>query len=103
MTWHQNSELPKEDAVVASFVQLRRMSAEVTDVFFMQKRGRKSYDIDFRVLLGGANRRLNEWEDYWEPQMRQAGGTEFHVNFLRLFKLHVRLFLNSLGLDNVSY
>ncbi|KAG8997533.1 hypothetical protein FRB94_007626 [Tulasnella sp. JGI-2019a] len=100
VTWHHNSELSCEDAVVASFVQLRRMSAEVTDVFFMQKRGNKSYDIDFRILLGGANRRLNEWEDYWEPQMAKVGGTEFHVNFLRLFKLHVRLFLNSLGLDN---
>lgn len=50
----------------------------------------------------GCNRKLTDWIEFWELEMQNAGGTEFHDFLLRFFRLHVRLFLNSLGLTAVS-
>ncbi|KAG8960054.1 hypothetical protein FRC05_007128 [Tulasnella sp. 425] len=77
--WHQQArgERRPEDVIVGAFVQLRRLSAETSDVFYLRK---------------------NSSRDNSDNEMSYADGSEFHFCMLRFFRLHVRLFLNSLGL-----
>ncbi|KAG9018912.1 hypothetical protein FRB90_008303 [Tulasnella sp. 427] len=100
--WHREGppgELRPEDVIVAAFVALRRLSAETSDVFHLRKNSsRNNSDVNFEVLLTGANSKLSEWTSYWQSEMTAAGGTEFHCLMLHFFRMHVRLFLNSLGL-----
>jgi hypothetical protein len=37
--------------------------------------------------------------DTWHHEMRRANGESFHMSFLSFFRLHVRLFLNSFGIQ----
>jgi hypothetical protein len=37
--------------------------------------------------------------DTWHHEMRRANGETFHMSFLSFFRLHVRLFLNSFGIQ----
>jgi hypothetical protein len=37
--------------------------------------------------------------DTWHHEMRRANGENFHMSFLSFFRLHVRLFLNSFGIQ----
>ncbi|KAG9046741.1 hypothetical protein FS837_003762 [Tulasnella sp. UAMH 9824] len=99
--WHRQArgEQRPEDVIVGAFVQLRRLSAETSDVFYLRKNSsRDNSDVNFEVLLNGCNTKLTAWMEYWENEMAYAEGNEFHFCMLRFFRLHVRLFLNSLGL-----
>ncbi|KIO27506.1 hypothetical protein M407DRAFT_42295, partial [Tulasnella calospora MUT 4182] len=102
--WHRQArgERRPEDVIVAAFVQLRRLSAETSDVFYLRKNSsRDNSDVNFEVLLNGCNTKLTGWMEFWENEMGYAEGNEFHFCMLRFFRLHVRLFLNSLGLTQV--
>ncbi|KAJ7632335.1 hypothetical protein FB45DRAFT_912180 [Roridomyces roridus] len=60
-------------------VILRRITSETTDI--------------------NCNGKLTQWMDTWQTEMQRAGGESFHFSFLSLFRLHVRLFLNSFGIQ----
>jgi hypothetical protein len=51
------------------------------------------------VLLRNCNGKLTQWMDTWHHEMRRANGESFHMSFLSFFRLHVRLFLNSFGIQ----
>lgn len=103
LTWHEEGGEPirPEDVIVAAFVQLRRIAAETTDVFYLHKgvSGAQHTDVNYEVLLRNCNTKLTKWMDNWEHEMRRAGGEKFHFSFLSFFRLHVRLFLNSFGIQ----
>ncbi|KAI0259973.1 fungal-specific transcription factor domain-containing protein [Gloeopeniophorella convolvens] len=102
-TWHEEggSPLRPEDVIVAAFVQLRRIAAETTDVFYLHKGipGAAHMDVNKEVLLRNCNGKLTQWMDTWHHEMRRANGETFHMSFLSFFRLHVRLFLNSFGIQ----
>ncbi|KAG9018913.1 hypothetical protein FRB90_008304 [Tulasnella sp. 427] len=80
-----------------------RCKAETSDVFYLRRNAfRDNSDVNYEVLLMGCNRKLTDWIEHWESEMKEAGGGEFHEYLLRFFRLHVRLFLNSLGLTASS-
>jgi hypothetical protein len=108
--------------IVAAFVQLRRIAvrnngchlapldsdfscflrqAETTDVFYLHKGipGAAHTDVNKEVLLRNCNGKLTQWMDTWHHEMRRANGESFHMSFLSFFRLHVRLFLNSFGIQ----
>ncbi|KAG8927679.1 hypothetical protein FRC02_007932 [Tulasnella sp. 418] len=105
-TWHISKFPRPEDVIVAAFVQLRRLSAETSDVFYLQKDpnlgGGKTPagGVDYEVLLRGCNARLDHWISSWTVEMERAGGNDFHHSLLAFFRLHVRLFLNNMGLES---
>jgi hypothetical protein len=43
--------------------------------------------------------KLTQWQEFWHQQMQRASGQSFHHAFLNFFRLYVRLFLNSLGVQ----
>ncbi|KAH9967928.1 fungal-specific transcription factor domain-containing protein [Russula dissimulans] len=101
--WHEEGGTPlrPEDVIVAAFVQLRRIAAETTDVFYLHKGipGAAHTDVNKEVLLRNCNGKLTQWMDQWQHEMRRANGESFHMSFLSFFRLHVRLFLNSFGIQ----
>ncbi|KAK7023786.1 Zn(2)-C6 fungal-type domain-containing protein [Favolaschia claudopus] len=102
-TWHEHAGNPPrpEDVIVAAQVQLRRISSETTDMFYT-KGGSSSNghnDVNYEVVLRNCNGKLTQWMDTWQAEMQRAGGESFHFSFLSLFRLHVRLFLNSFGIQ----
>ncbi|CAK5279529.1 unnamed protein product [Mycena citricolor] len=109
ITWHEQGTAPPrpEDVIVAAFVQLRRLSSETTDMFYSSKGPGLSngphHDVNYDVVLRNCNGKLTQWSDAWSNEMKRAGGETFHFSFLNLFRLHVRLFLNSFGIqDSIS-
>jgi hypothetical protein len=102
-TWHEEggNSIHPEDVIVAAFVQLRRIAGETTDVFYLHKGvpGAAHSDVNYEVLLRNCNGKLTQWMDTWQQEMRRAGGESFHFSFLSFFRLHVRLFLNSFGIQ----
>ncbi|PFH47676.1 hypothetical protein AMATHDRAFT_197707 [Amanita thiersii Skay4041] len=102
-TWHKMGGGPTrpEDVIVAAFVALRLIPAEITDVFNSSKSsGAGSHtDVNYEVVLRNCNTKLTQWADTWQPEMEAAGGEKFHSSFLSFFRLHVRLFLNSFGIQ----
>ncbi|EIN07589.1 hypothetical protein PUNSTDRAFT_126610 [Punctularia strigosozonata HHB-11173 SS5] len=103
-TWHEEGGSPirPEDVIVAAFVQLRRIAGETTDVFYLHKGGSGNTshsDVNYEVLLRNCNGKLTQWMDTWQHEMRRAGGESFHFSILSFFRLHVRLFLNSFGIQ----
>ncbi|TFY65849.1 hypothetical protein EVG20_g5247 [Dentipellis fragilis] len=102
-TWHEEGSSPirPEDVIVAAFVQLRRLAAEPTDVFYLHKgvAGAAHNDVNQEVLLRNCNGKLTQWMETWQHEMRRANGELFHFAFLSFFRLHVRLFLNSFGIQ----
>ncbi|KAJ7489970.1 fungal-specific transcription factor domain-containing protein [Mycena galericulata] len=103
MTWHEGGGNPPrpEDVIVAAFVQLRRITSETTDMFYTKggaPNGNHN-DINYDVVLRNCNGKLTQWMDNWQTEMQRAGGESFHFSFLSLFRLHVRLFLNSFGIQ----
>ncbi|KAG8801147.1 hypothetical protein FRC16_001206, partial [Serendipita sp. 398] len=103
-TWHEGSMMP-EDVIVAAMVNLRQIAAETTDVYRMQRGGNVDghySDVNHEILLRGCNSKLTQWMDYWDAELKRASGLPFHYSFLGFFRLHVRLFLNSLGLQSTS-
>jgi hypothetical protein len=101
--WHEeggNSMRP-EDVIIAAFVHLRRIAAETTDMFFTTKGvpGIAHNDVNYDVVLKNCNGKLTQWMETWQREMQRAGGESFHFSFLSFFRLHVRLFLNSFGIQ----
>ncbi|KAG8692077.1 hypothetical protein FRC08_010027, partial [Ceratobasidium sp. 394] len=86
----------------ASRMALRRIAAETTDVFYLHKGapGLLHADVNYEILLRGCNSKLTQWMDLWHGEMKKAGGQMFHFSMLAFFRLHVRLFLNSFGLQS---
>ncbi|TEB36075.1 hypothetical protein FA13DRAFT_1683361 [Coprinellus micaceus] len=85
-----------EDVIIAAFVQLRLIAAETTDIFASNK---GNTDINYEVVLRNCNNKLTAWDDTWRKEMVQAKGETFHFSFLSFFRLYVRLFLNSFGIQ----
>jgi len=56
-------------------------------------------DVNYEVVLRNCNGKLTQWMDNWQAEMQRAGGESFHFSFLSFFRLHVRLFLNSFGIQ----
>ncbi|KAI0029400.1 fungal-specific transcription factor domain-containing protein [Vararia minispora EC-137] len=99
--WHERGGGPirPEDVVVSAFVQLRCITAETTEVFHMQRGSTEHGDLDRAVLLRNCNGKLTQWMGFWENEMQRAKGERFHMEFLKCFRLYVRVFLNSFGLQ----
>ena len=75
---------------------------ETTDVFCLHKSTPTSSiqsDVNYEVLLRNCNLKLTQWQEFWHQQMQRASGQSFHHAFLNFFRLYVRLFLNSLGVQ----
>jgi hypothetical protein len=75
---------------------------ETTDVFCLHKSTPSSSlqsDVNYEVLLRNCNLKLTQWQEFWHQQMQRASGQSFHHAFLNFFRLYVRLFLNSLGVQ----
>jgi len=75
---------------------------ETTDVFCLHKSTASSSlqsDVNYEVLLRNCNLKLTQWQEFWHQQMQRASGQSFHHAFLNFFRLYVRLFLNSLGVQ----
>ncbi|KAJ1309932.1 hypothetical protein OPQ81_006691 [Rhizoctonia solani] len=102
LSWHEDNFIRPEDVIICAFVQLRRIAAETTDVFYLHKGapGLLHADINYEILLRGCNSKLTQWMDLWHGEMKKAGGQMFHFSMLTFFRLHVRLFLNSFGLQS---
>lgn len=102
-TWHEGggSSIRPEDVIVAAFVSLRRISAETADLFSTSKCASPGvhHDVSYEAVLRNCNVKLNEWSDTWQHKMERARGERFHSSFLTFFRLHVRLFLNSFGIQ----
>ncbi|KAK2467121.1 hypothetical protein APHAL10511_001379 [Amanita phalloides] len=102
-TWHKESGGPirPEDVIVVALVELRCVAAETTDSFNNSKTlGAGSHaDVNHEVLLRNCNAKLTKWADAWQHEMDLAGGEKFHTSFLSLFRLYVKLFLNSFGIQ----
>ncbi|KAL0578260.1 hypothetical protein V5O48_003755 [Marasmius crinis-equi] len=103
INWHERSMggIRPEDVILSAFVQLRHIAAETTETF------RKSYggghsDINYEVVLRNCNGQLSMWMETWEQHMQRAAGEPFHFSFLRLFRLYIRLFTNSFGVEGIS-
>ncbi|KZT03432.1 uncharacterized protein LAESUDRAFT_716247 [Laetiporus sulphureus 93-53] len=105
-TWHEEGGIPmrQEDVVVAAFTELRRIAAETTDVFNMHQGGRgpNNQDCNYEMLLRNCNQKLNGWLSNWWQEMERARGSSFHFSFMQFFQLHVRLFLNTFGINSPS-
>ncbi|KAI0071471.1 hypothetical protein K474DRAFT_1712429 [Panus rudis PR-1116 ss-1] len=102
MTWHSDCAMTRpEDTVIAAFVQLQRIASETQDAFNAQKESASAARGDAKQedLLRSCNGRLTQWMDTWHHEMRRANGEKFHMAFLSLFRLNVRLFLNSFGIQ----
>ncbi|KAF8710862.1 Fungal specific transcription factor domain, partial [Rhizoctonia solani] len=102
LTWHEDNFIRPEDVIICAFVQLRRIAAETTDVFYLHRGapGLLHADVNYEILLRGCNSKLTQWMDLWHGEMKKAGGQMFHFSMLTFFRLHVRLFLNSFGLQS---
>ncbi|CAE6521010.1 unnamed protein product [Rhizoctonia solani] len=102
LNWHEDNFIRPEDVIICAFVQLRRIAAETTDVFYLHRGapGLLHADVNYEILLRGCNSKLTQWMDLWHGEMKKAGGQMFHFSMLTFFRLHVRLFLNSFGLQS---
>ncbi|KAI1790697.1 fungal-specific transcription factor domain-containing protein [Ganoderma leucocontextum] len=97
--WHeegalgQNVDIRPEDVIVAAFVNLRLIGSEATDTFYNRT-------TVFENELDKYNAKLDEWLLFWGGQMRRSSlAHPFHSAFLEFFQSHVRLFLNTFGLN----
>ncbi|KAF8197377.1 fungal-specific transcription factor domain-containing protein [Pholiota molesta] len=104
MSWHEASgtTIRPEDVIIAAFVALRRIAAETTDIFNTARGGlnNANSDINYEHVLAHCNVRLTQWDQTWRQEMEKARGEKFHFSFLSFFRLHVRLFLNSFGIQS---
>ncbi|KZT36989.1 hypothetical protein SISSUDRAFT_1063225 [Sistotremastrum suecicum HHB10207 ss-3] len=101
--WHlQGIGAPRpEDVTVSAFVDLRRIAAETIDGYYLHRSQATAYnDIRYDHLLQICNTKLTQWMDRWSTEMQQANGEDFNFKFLSLFRLYVRLFINSFGLKD---
>ncbi|OBZ75751.1 Protein priB [Grifola frondosa] len=102
-TWLEEGGSPirPEDVIIAAFVELRLIGSEATDSFYKHQHAPASYAVDANHdnELKSCNSKLDAWVEEWLFEMRKAGGTSFHYTFLKFFQFHVRLFLNSFGIN----
>lgn len=102
-SWHEQggTTIRPEDVIVASFVSLRRIAAENTEILKDSGSG-VHQDFNYEVVLRNCNAKLTQWADNWQHEMDRAGGEKFHSSFLRFFRLYVTLFLNRFGISPSS-
>ncbi|KAI0693888.1 fungal-specific transcription factor domain-containing protein, partial [Cytidiella melzeri] len=101
-TWHDEGGSPirPEDVIIAAFVQLRRIASETTELLQPHRSNTGHHaDMNYDVILRNCNGKLTQWAETWEHEMRRANGEKFHFAFLSFFRLYVRLFLNSFGIQ----
>ncbi|RDB24029.1 Protein priB [Hypsizygus marmoreus] len=102
-SWHLEggSAVRPEDVIVASFVSLRCIVAEATEVFNTSKGSNAGihHDVNYEDVLRTSNAKLTDWADKWQSEITKAGGEKFHTSFLSFFRLYVRLFMNSFGIQ----
>lgn len=93
---------------------------ETTDVFCLNRGAPNATqtDVNYEVLLRNCNAKLTQWQETWQREMQRgdsfltsiqcltytktcyaASGESFHHAFLNLFRLYVRVFLNSFGIQ----
>ena len=70
---------------------LLSVQAETTEVFHMHNNSSEHGDLDRAVLLRNCNGKLTQWMGVWETEMQRANGERFHMEFLKFFRLYVRL------------
>ncbi|ESK88420.1 prib protein [Moniliophthora roreri MCA 2997] len=99
INWHDQGggNIRPEDVIVAAFVQLRHIATETTEAF--RNSSGSHTDINYEVVLRNCNGQLTMWAETWQRQMQRAGGDNFHYSFLTFFRLYVRLFTNSFGVE----
>ncbi|KAF8061438.1 fungal-specific transcription factor domain-containing protein [Lyophyllum atratum] len=99
-SWHEQggTTIRPEDVIVASFISLRLIAAETTEIFKGAGPG-IHHDVNYDVVLRNCNAKLTQWANTWQHEMDRAGGQKFHSSFLSFFHLYVRLFLNSFGIQ----
>ncbi|KAI0792942.1 fungal-specific transcription factor domain-containing protein [Abortiporus biennis] len=103
-SWHEEggSPMQPQDVILASFVQLRRIATETTEQFNEEQKRvglTQPSDVNHEVLLRNCNGKLSQWTDTWNHEMRRANGERFHFAFMTCFRVYVRLFLNSFGVQ----
>ncbi|KAH9857745.1 fungal-specific transcription factor domain-containing protein [Lenzites betulinus] len=108
-TWHEDGcagtrgEVRPEDVIVAAFVQLRLIGSEATDTFFSCANVPPSSfhpGTSFNKELRKCNNKLDVWSEHWDQQLRHCSQADgFHSAFIQFFQSHVRLFLNTFGLN----
>ncbi|KAH9941410.1 hypothetical protein B0H21DRAFT_550934 [Amylocystis lapponica] len=98
-SWHEAGGVPlrPEDVTVAANVQMRRTTAAIADMFSHPDMYHSP--PDYSETLRNCNEKLDNWSTFWEAEMQKAGGESFHFAYLQFFQLHVRLFLNSFGVN----
>ncbi|KAH8829700.1 fungal-specific transcription factor domain-containing protein [Flagelloscypha sp. PMI_526] len=100
-TWHEGTTTPRpEDVIVTAFVQLRRITAESTDIFHSYRSGSDLEVNNYEVILRNCNSKISTWTDTWEREMKRAGAESFHFSFITIFKSYCKLFLNSFGIHS---
>ncbi|KAK7043733.1 hypothetical protein VNI00_008345 [Paramarasmius palmivorus] len=99
INWHDQvtGNIRPEDVILAAFVQLRHIATETTESF--RNSSGSHTDINYEVVLRNCNGQLTMWAETWQRQMQRAGGDTFHYSFLTFFRLYVRLFTNSFGVE----
>ncbi|THV08056.1 hypothetical protein K435DRAFT_741674 [Dendrothele bispora CBS 962.96] len=102
INWHEKggNTIRPEDVIVSAFVQLRHIAAETTEIFHTSRNGSPGNDINNEVVLRNCNGQLTQWMETWHREMHRAGGESFHFSFLTFFRLYVRLFTNSFGIQD---
>ncbi|KAI0710432.1 fungal-specific transcription factor domain-containing protein [Cerioporus squamosus] len=116
-SWHEEGPLRREtrpeDVIVAAFTHLRLIGSRATDAMYNHNR---TTLVESELIK--LNAELDEWINVWDMEMRKCECTKllyegrifslcsaaplsdpFHVSFLSFFQSHVRLFLNTFGLN----
>ncbi|ELU44658.1 priB protein [Rhizoctonia solani AG-1 IA] len=73
--WTRDNFIRPEDVIICAFVQLRRIAAETTDVFYLHRGapGLLHADVNYEILLRGCNSKLTQWMDLWHGEMKKGG------------------------------
>ncbi|KAI0781282.1 fungal-specific transcription factor domain-containing protein [Trametes elegans] len=108
-TWHEDgcmgsrSEVRPEDVIVAAFVQLRLIGSEGSEAISRRTSPLNPQEMTSEYKKQQLNSKLDDWHQFWLEQMRQCSQAhEFHNGLIQFFQSHVRLFLNTYGLNLAS-
>ncbi|RDX45463.1 hypothetical protein OH76DRAFT_1534309 [Lentinus brumalis] len=98
-SWHEEGPLRREtrpeDVIVAAFTHLRLIGSHATDAMYNHNR---TTLVESELIK--LNAELDDWISIWESEMHKSPLADpFHVSFLLFFQSHVRLFLNTFGLN----
>jgi len=86
-----------EDVMICAVVELRRLTAETTEL--CKSRGINEHtDVNYDIVLASCNGKLTDWMEKWHNALKRAAGQMFHFSLLCLYRLHTRLYLNGFGL-----